>query len=192
MPSALRADAVVTGSYPLLLHTQRSLLTTLWGSLTLTALLMQLVLGLGLRSWRLALIGILPNVVPVAAVFVVLRALGIPLDVGTSMSATVALGIAVDDTLHMLSAGRREGLSEAAFGSGRAVVFSSVVIALGFASVLTSDFAPTRHFGLLCAVGVCAALLGDLLVLPAAWQVLAGAPVTLDPQQNPQPVAHGQ
>lgn len=159
-------DVLVTGNYGLLLEAQRSLLGTLTWSLLLTAGLIELLILIGLRSVRLALAAILPNAVPVAVNFSVMILLDIPLDVGTCMTAAVALGIAVDDTLHMLVAWRAAPGSVAR-STGRALIWTTVIIGAGFFALLSADFGPTRHFGLLCATAMIAAVLADLLVLPA-------------------------
>lgn len=157
----------MTGSYALLLKTQKSLLTTLQQSLLMTALLIELILLLALKSWRLALLSILPNSLPVAGNFILMIALGMSLDVGTTMTAAIALGIAVDDTIHFLSSWQKKGLEKAALGTGKAILLSSLIIGAGFASLLSSNFSPTRAFGLLCVNAMVLALIGDLLVLPA-------------------------
>ncbi|RMG11521.1 MAG: hypothetical protein D6731_15410, partial [Planctomycetota bacterium] len=151
-------ELTLTGSYELLMHTQRSLLTTLRESLLTTAVLMQLVLFVALGSLRVGFAGLLPNAIPVAVLFLFMRGAGMGVDVGTSMTAAVALGIAVDDTLHFLHAWQRHGTHATATSTGRAILFTSLVIGLGFLSVTTSRFTPTRDFGLLCAAAMLAAL----------------------------------
>ena len=122
---------------------------------------------MGLRSIRLGLAAIIPNLLPVGAIFSFMGIFDVPLDLGTAMTAAVALGIAVDDTLHFLVEYRAEGSLEAAAEStGRAIVASSLIVGLGFCSLLSADFGPTRNFGLLCAVAMVVALVGDLVVLP--------------------------
>lgn len=160
-------DVTVTGSYRLLLGAQRGLLKTLIESLGLTFVLMQIILLLAVRSIRLGLAAIVPNVLPVATGFVAMVLLDIRLDIGTAMTAAIALGIAVDDTLHFVLAYQRHGLERAARTTGQAIVTSSIVIGAGFAVLVTSDFGPTRSFGILAAIAMGAALLADLLVLPA-------------------------
>ncbi len=161
------ATLTITGRYPLLLETQRALLSTLVRSLLATAVLMELVLLVAVRDLRLALAALLPNALPVSLIFVIMALAGIPLDVGTAMTGAVALGIAVDDTLHFLLAWRKGGSEAAARGTGRALVLSTVVVTLGFASLLPAEFGPTQRFGLLCGTAMVTALLADLLVLPA-------------------------
>ncbi|MCB9539325.1 MAG: MMPL family transporter [Myxococcales bacterium] len=161
------ARLTLTGRYPLLLETQRALLSTLVRSLLATAVVMELVLLLALRRVRLAVAALLPNALPVCLNFVIMSLAGIPLDVGTAMTGAVALGIAVDDTLHFLLAWRKGGREAAARGTGRALVLSTVVITLGFFTLLPAEFGPTRRFGLLCGTSMITALLADLVVLPA-------------------------
>ncbi len=166
---ALKAQ--ITGNYGLLLQAQRSLLNTLQSSLLVTALLMELILIFALGSIRLALVALVPNLLPVTFNLALMTAIGIPLDLGTSMTGAIALGIAVDDTLHFMLAWREKGPS-AARSTGRALILSSVVISAGFLVLVTSSFAPTRNFGLLCAVAMLTALFADLLVLPALLSLM--------------------
>jgi predicted RND superfamily exporter protein len=101
---------------------------------------------------------------------------GIPLDAATVMVASIALGIAVDDTVHFLSGYRRrrvEGLSPAAAVRGTtaevgsAMVVTALVASLGFFSLARSAFVPIRFFGLLAGMTMLVAVLSDLLVVPA-------------------------
>ena len=147
----------------------------LWAFVTISG-----VMILALRSLTLGLVSILPNLVPVAAILGTMGWLGIPLNSFNSMVVSVALGLAVDDTIHVLvgfkrfSAGRtvREALRETVAHEGAAVVSTSLVLLAGFGVLLGASFRPTQHFGLLVAVSIGAALIGDLLMLPALLQVL--------------------
>lgn len=164
LPEGLEVS--LTGNYGLLLRAQRGMLQTLRDSLLLTALLMELVFIFALRSLRRGLVALVPNALPVCVNFGLMWLVGIPLDVGTSMTAAVALGIAVDDTLHFTVGWRPETPLVTARGAGRAIAVSSVVVAAGFFALTSSDFAPTARFGLLCGAAMISALLADLLVLP--------------------------
>jgi len=106
----------------------------------------------------------------------VMAAAGIPLDTATVMMASVALGIAVDNTLHLLAVHdghRRRGSdpeSAAAIAVARVASPACVTTATasaGFVALLWSAFPPIRYFGLLSTVAMVVALLGDLVVLPA-------------------------
>ncbi len=166
---ALRLDA--TGNYSLLLHTQSLLLGTLARSMLLGVLCMQGILLLLVRAPIVALAALVPNLLPVALGFLLMFLLDIPIDVGTSMTASVALGIAVDDTLHVLHSWQAGAVASTARRTGRAIVVSSLVIGAGFVAIVPSDFLPARHFGLLCAFAMGSALLADLLLLPALLRI---------------------
>lgn len=192
----------VTGSYPLLLATQDAVLATLQQSLLITALLMQVVLVVALRSWRLGLAALIPNAFPVAAVLGTMALTGIPLDIGTSMAAAIALGVAVDDTLHVLCAWQAaqaksggsgpEALERTARSAGAAILLSSVVVAAGFLAITGAPFAPTRNFGILCATAMLAALLGDLLLLPASLRLVGASQPEASQPEASQPEAQAE
>jgi len=175
----------ITGVYRLLLDTQSSLISTLTWSLLGTMALMQIVFFMILRSLRLGLLALLPNLFPLAINFLLMALLRVPLDVGTCMTATVALGIAVDGTIHFLGSWQKAGLEGAARCTGKAVIMGSLVIATGFASLSRSEFGPTAAFGLLCAAAMFFAMLGDLILLPALLCLGAVAPPEQDQSALP-------
>jgi predicted RND superfamily exporter protein len=128
------------------------------------------------RSLRLGAVAMVPNLVPVVIFFGALGLGAAPLSLPTSLIGSVALGIAVDDTVHFLvryGRERRRGLSpeQAALLSarrvGRAIAITSLMLMAGFLVVGLSSFATLRQFGILSAatMGVC--LLTDLVLLPA-------------------------
>lgn len=161
------AQLELTGCHPLVVLSQSNLRSTILWSLVATFATVELILLLVTGSVRLAAAAALPNLLPVAAMLAVMRILDLPLDVGTAMSFAVALGIAVDDTLHFLVAWQDEGTEAALRRTGRALVLSSLVIAAGFFTLLPTPFLPTRAFGGLVGVAVLVALAADLLLLPA-------------------------
>ncbi|MGF1508660.1 MAG: RND family transporter [Myxococcota bacterium] len=164
----------VTGNHSLILEAQASLLGTLQTSLLLTAIVMTVVVMVVLGVGGLGLLAILPNVLPVTLTFLAMVVLDIPLDLGTAMVAALALGIAVDDTLHFGFACRNRRLRSAAHSTGKGLILSSITIAAGFSALLVSKFGPTMHFGLLTSLAVVFALLGDLVVLPASIELWFG------------------
>ena len=128
------------------------------------------------RSWRLALISMLPNVLPVAVVLGVMGWFGMPLDMMTITIAAIGVGIAVDNTIHYLDRFRDEFPGDRAYvpamhrchGSvGRAMYYTSVTITLGLCILALSNFVPTVRFGLLTALALGVALAADLTLLPA-------------------------
>lgn len=135
-----------------------------------------LLLALLFRSFRGALICLLPNLAPLFFIFVVMGATGIALDVATVLIAGVILGITVDDTIHLYHGYLhriRHGVSpvfaiiRSVESSGRAVIAISVVLIAQFSLLGLSDFRPTANFGMLCAIGLFAGQVFELLLMPA-------------------------
>jgi len=149
-----------------------------------------LMLALAWRSWRLGLLGMLPNLSPVVVIFALMGMTGIRLDMATALIASVAVGIAVDDTVHMVHGYRQRrragrGVALALLRTyrqaGRAVTATTLILGVQFMLLTLSDFRPVAHFGLLSAAGVVTAWLFDLLLLPALLVVAArrqGAPAS--------------
>lgn len=166
----------LTGIVDLLVEMQAALVRSQVRSFAAAFVLIGPVIGLLLGSLRYALLSAAPNLLPVLCALGAMALLGIRLDPATVMIAAMALGIAVDDTIHFLTAyldERRRGL--AAPGAvertlrvvGGPMALTSGIAALGFLVLCLSDFVPLRHFGLLTALTLGAALLGDLLLLPS-------------------------
>lgn len=135
-----------------------------------------LLLALLFRSFRGGMICMVPNLAPLFFVFVVMGVSGIALDVATVLIASIILGITVDDTIHLYHGYQhriRHGVSPAFAiirsmeSSGRAVIAISIVLIAQFILLGLSDFRPTAHFGVLCAVGLFAGQVFELLLMPA-------------------------
>lgn len=148
------------------------------GAVVLIFLLMALLW----RSVSASAVCMLPNLAPIVLIFSLMGALGIWLDMATAMIASVAVGIAVDDTIHVFEGYRRRrqrglspgrALARTYRQAGRAVTATTLVLCGQFLLLTTSRFVPTVEFGLLTAVGLFTALLFDLLFLPALLIVLA-------------------
>lgn len=168
--------AVYTGVMPLVYKTQRQLLTSLQESLVLAVGFISLVLMVLLRSIGGGLASMIPNLFPLVVVFGGLGWLGIKVDIGIMMTASVALGVAVDDTIHFVTwfrRGLRSGLArfDAAIDAyercGVAMVQTTLIAGLGLAVFAFSTFTPTQQFGWLMVTILAAALVGDLVLLPA-------------------------
>jgi len=135
-----------------------------------------LLIALLFRSLRGGMICMVPNLAPLFFIFVVMGVTGISLDVATVLIASIILGITVDDTIHLYHGYQhrlRHGVSPAFAiirsmeSSGRAVIAISMVLIAQFILLGLSDFRPTAHFGMLCAVGLFAGQVFELLLMPA-------------------------
>lgn len=150
-----------------------------WGqvwSICTTFGVIALVLLVLFRSWRWALLSLPANVVPVVATLGFMGWAGIPLDGATVLIASISLGVAVDDTIHLLFKLReladRTGdevgaVEETMRTTGAAITTSSIVMALGFGVVGLASLKSVAWFGVLTAVTMVSALLAELLITPA-------------------------
>lgn len=184
------AAVEATGDYPLLLESQRYLLSTLLLSFGVTFASIAVLFVVLLRSVRLTLIALAPNVWPILCIYGAMGWLGVPLDIATVMVSSIALGLVVDDTLHTLGHFRQlapEMGHEAALGhifEAAAPVYclNALVLVAGFGVCALSSFAPVARFGGVCAATIVVALVGDIIVFgallaaapEAAWERLLG------------------
>lgn len=177
---ALGSPTVYTGVVPLVYKAQRALLDDLTTSFVSAFALVALVMVIMLRNLRGGLLSMLPNAFPVLVIFGLMGWSGRLLDIGSMMTASVALGIAVDDTVHFLSwfrRGLRAGLSRAeaigfAYQSCAIPMMQTTLICgLGMSAFAFSDFVPTARFASLMIALLFTALIGDLVLLTA---LLAG------------------
>ncbi len=134
------------------------------------------VLGLAFRSVRIGLISVIPNVFPLAVTGTFLVLAGQALEVVSVCAFTICLGIAVDDTIHFLtrfSEERAEGYNDfeaiqrAFTGAGTGMIMTTLVLVVGFATVVFSDMREQRIFASMGVLTLVAALVGDLILLPA-------------------------
>jgi hypothetical protein len=128
------------------------------------------------RDWLVTSVALVPNLVPLVMVFGAMGWSGIPLDMGNIVLGSLALGIAVDDTIHVLSdytgwrrvgVGTEEAVTRALRRTLPALVYTTAAIVIGFGVLGLSDFAATRNLGLVTAALVAVCLAADVLLLPA-------------------------
>lgn len=173
-------EHVVTGMVPLFLRTQEAVLESLINSFGLAFVVIAGVMMYLLRGVVSGAITMLPNILPVGVVFGAISWWGIPVDIGTMITASVALGIAIDGTLHLLTwfrdglargLSREEAIARSLGHCASALWQTSTAIALGLLMLVFADLLLISRFGWLMAALIAAALLGDLVYLPA---LLAG------------------
>ena len=154
----------------------RQLVRDLGSSLLLEVLVIGGILAIAFRSPIAGLVSLVPNIFPLTVIGAILQATGRSLDPATVIVFNVCLGLAVDDTVHVLSAlarQRRAGLSiassvrRAIAETGNAVVIGGLVLAIGFTAVTASSVPSLAGFGLLACGAVAAATLAELVFLPA-------------------------
>ena len=145
-------------------------------SLAMTLGLVFAIMFLLFMSFKVGIIGILPNCFPIIVSFGLMGWLGIPLSVATSLIAGVAVGLAVDDTIHYLVSYNHEfkkdlnkerALENTVRHMGKPIIFTTLTISLGFSVLLFSSFKPTAIFGFLMVITMVSALVADLILLPS-------------------------
>jgi predicted RND superfamily exporter protein len=171
-----RPDYYITGVVPLLVKMQDELLATQIRSFSLTFIVISLILLLLLKAFPLALAAMIPNIFPIIVNLGLMGFFHIPLNVATIMIASVAIGIAVDDSLHFLIRYKDSyqktndpyrSIITTLRQVGRPVIFTTVVNTIGFGILIFAAFVPMKHFGALMVFTLLSALLADLFLLPA-------------------------
>ena len=133
-------------------------------------------LWLFIRQIRTTLLVLIPNILPLAVLAILMWLFKIPLDVTTAMITPIMLGIAMDDTIHLIYKYRKykttfesptKRIDQALHYSATALLATTVALVAGFLIIATSAVPSVRSFGILCAVTVSTAMITDLFYLPA-------------------------
>lgn len=152
------------------------IVTDLASSLGTAVITIFIVMALAYRSLRIGLITLIPNLFPLVVTAYMMVLFGHPLEIASVCAFTVCLGIAVDDTIHFLTQYRSEldrhgnvetALRDAFQGVGSAMIITTFILITGFGTVLTSDLPGQRYFAAMAVSTIAAALVGDLVFLPA-------------------------
>lgn len=182
-----------TGLAPVVSHAQKMLLDDLFRSLVAAVGLVALVLMFVFRSVRAGLLAMVPNMFPSVVLFGGLGLFGFPVDIGTVMTASVALGIAVDDTIHFLtwfrrehqrSGDRPEAIRRSFAHSANAMMQTTAVCGLGLSPFVFADFVPTAQFAWMMIALLGLAIVGDLILLPALLSGPSGSVLEAKPQDH--------
>lgn len=144
------------------------------GGLLLASALILCVLAIGLKSIPLALLATIPNLLPIVIGGGLLGWLGVPISMSTSLMGCIALGLAVDDTSHVVGhVARAESLDALYRLVGSPILLTTLALCAGFAALLASEFATVSVLGASVIATLVVALLADVLLLPSLL-VLAG------------------
>jgi predicted RND superfamily exporter protein len=181
--SAGTPGAEVTGFFVLLSQLVDRMLSDQWLTFLIAATGIFLLLAVAFQSPLLAAIAIIPNGLPIFVVLGLMGWAGERINMGTAMIAAVSMGLSVDSSIHYITAFRRRlgmGSTTAALEvahqtAGRAMIFSTLALAIGFLALTTSGFMPTVSFGWLSCLTLLGGLVGNLVVLPVLLALLAGS-----------------
>jgi predicted RND superfamily exporter protein len=168
-------DAEVTGFFVLLTNLVQSIIRDQWTTFAAASVGIMALVWLGFRSWKYAVVAMIPNAVPIYMVMGLLGWLGLKMNMGAAMIAAVSMGMSVDSSIHYYAAFRRErregksvhaALAACQQSVGLAMIFSTIALIVGFGVLITSEFVPTIYFGALMSLAMLGGMLGNLIVLP--------------------------
>jgi predicted RND superfamily exporter protein len=182
------ADVSLTGNFVVFSNMSTTLVRHQVHGLTIALVLILGVMAIQFRSIRLGALCAIPNGAPVLMVYGLMGWSGIALSVPTAMIASVVIGTIVDNSIYLLAPFREAFRQEANYvmalmdmvrASGRAVVFSTVTLAVGFWVGIFSSFVPTVHFAILAGAAFLLGLISQFVLLPLVLVLLQplGRPV---------------
>jgi uncharacterized protein len=165
----------VTGYHVLMTTLVESLVRDQWTMFALACAGIAGMMLIAFRSMKLALLCLVPNILPVLLVMGLIGWLGIRLNMGAAMIAAVSMGLSVDSSIHYIAGFRRargrglkvyDSVREVQQSVGKAMVVATLAIVVGFSVLCTSEFIPTVYFGALASLTMLGGLAGNLILLP--------------------------
>jgi predicted RND superfamily exporter protein len=127
------------------------------------------------RSWRMVIVFILPNFIPLLIIAGIMGFAGIELKAATSLVFSIAFGVATDDTIHFISRLKIElgygkslvyAFKRTYFETGKPILLTTFILMGGFVSLMVSDFQSTFYFGFLICITIIVAVIADIFLLP--------------------------
>ncbi len=172
-----------TGMIPLLINTFSQAVYSSAFSYLLAGVAITFMMMLILGSVRIGLMSMIPNLVPIVMGLVVMYLGSMPLDMFTLLIGSIAIGLAVDDTIHFMHNFKRyyletndaqKAMEQTFFTTGKAMVITTLVLSLGFFAYIAANMISVQNFGIITASVIIFALLSDLLLAPAFHQSFYG------------------
>lgn len=179
LPASLHST--ITGTNVVWMNMEDYIVHSLLSSFLTSFVAICVLMAFVFRSWKMGLVSMIPNVLPILGILGLMGWLGIPLNMVTMAIASIALGLAVDDTVHVMVELQKEmkttrdisvGLEKTFHHLGLPIISTSTILALGFWALCFCDFVPTFQFGLLSGLTILMGLLAELLLFPAVLKAL--------------------
>ena len=176
-------EARITGLMMIFARTLSAMMSSMAQSYTIAAFVITAMMILLVGHIRLGLISMIPNLLPIIIVLGVMGLWGLRLDAFTMLIGSIALGLAVDDTVHFMHNFQRyyrmsgdtvEAITHTLHTAGRAMVVTTIVLSLGFLIFMRSEMNNLLNFGALTGLAIVLALLADLLLAPALMTLIFG------------------
>lgn len=184
LPEFRQLNAQMTGVIRQIAGAQDTLVTAQLRSLAIAFVLIFPCIYIGIRSWPLTILAMVLNAFPVLAAFALMGFADIPLDAATVMVAGIAIGIGVEDSVHIVCAYQTAANGNTSVASalrsalslvGPSITATTITSLAGFFVLLLSDFVPLQRFGLIAGVAMIVAWAADVFILPAVLLLTAGS-----------------
>jgi len=175
------AQVTITGMMALFFRTIHNVIISMAKSYGIALVVISAMMILLIGRIRIGLLSMIPNIAPILFMLGVIGTFSLPMDLFTMMVASIAIGLAVDDTIHFMHNFRRyyeisndpkAAVFETLNTTGRAMLVTSVVLSLGFFIYAFATMQNLVNFGLLTAFTIIMALLSDYLIAPALMMVV--------------------
>ncbi|KPA13202.1 RND transporter [Candidatus Magnetomorum sp. HK-1] len=166
----------ITGNVSLFLGLNDYIIQTFYKSMFMAIILISIMMAIIFKSLLLGLISMLPNIIPPLCGLSLMYISGISVDIGTVLITSVCLGITVDDTIYFLSDysylkekgySAIDAIPEVFSHSGRALIFTTIILVFGFGTFVLGSLIPNVNFGVITAFVLFIAIITDLILLPA-------------------------
>ena len=170
-------NVIITGISIVFLNGTKFLIKNLFTSLFLVIVLISIFMAWMFNSFRMVIVSIIPNMIPLLLTAAIMGYIGIPLKPSTILVFSIAFGISVDDTIHFLAKYHQELLNtnwdmkssilSALKETGVSMFYTSIVLFFGFLIFIASSFGGTVAVGMLVSITLLLAMMANLLLLPA-------------------------
>lgn len=174
-PAMKSINVRITGAALMFDKNNQYLVDSTIQGLFLSILVVALISAIVHRNWRMMIIAVIPNLIPIIIIGGIMGYFGIDMKSATSIIFSIAFGIATDDTIHFLARLKlemKQGKSvlycvkRSFLSTGKAVIVTSLILCGGFFSLISSGFESTFYFGLLVSITLFVAVITDLLLFP--------------------------
>lgn len=172
-----RFDVIITGASIKFIRSTTYLINNLILSLTIAIVAISIIMALLFMSWRMVIVSLIPNLIPMLFTAGIMGYFGIPLKPSTILVFSIAFGISVDDSLHFLAKYKQElkannwnikwAVKSSIVETGLSMFYTSIVLFCGFSVFMTSGFGGTQALGLLTSITLLVAMLSNLILLPS-------------------------
>ncbi len=170
-------DVLYTGTSVVASNGTRYMIKNLFTSLAMAIVLIGLLMAILFRSFKMVVISLIPNFIPLLFTASIMGYFGIPIKPSTILVFSIAFGISVDDTIHFLAKFRQElkynshdfrrCILVALRETGISMIYTSIVLFFGFLVFAFSEFGGTKALGVLVSLTLLVAMFANLLILPA-------------------------